>query len=120
MKSTIRVRGTLATAIVIALAGAVEASAQTADVAGAWILTVESDVGITNPTITFEQDGMTLTGHYSSENLGEADLTGTREWIGDHLHVLGGCARGARRGHLQRDRQRRRRDLRNAGYRWRA
>ena len=77
MKYTIRVSRTLATAIVVALAGAVEASAQTADVAGAWILTVESDVGITNPTVTFEQDGMTLTGHYSSENLGEADLTVT-------------------------------------------
>ncbi len=77
MMYTIRVGTMLATAFAIALAGAVNASAQTANVAGAWILTVDSDAGITNPTVTFEQDGETLTGHYSSENLGENDLTGT-------------------------------------------
>jgi hypothetical protein len=27
--------------------------------------------------VTFKQSGETLTGHYSSTNLGEADLTGT-------------------------------------------
>ena len=74
---TIRVSGMLATAIAIALAGTVEASAQTANVAGAWTLTVDSDAGITTPSVTLVQDGETLTGHYSSENLGENDLTGT-------------------------------------------
>ncbi len=77
MKYTIRVSKILATAIAIALAGAVEASAQTADVAGAWTFTVTTEMGITNPAVTLEQDGMTLTGHYSSEGLGENDLTGT-------------------------------------------
>ncbi len=67
-----------ASAIMIALAGAVEASAQTADVAGAWTFTVTTAVsGVTYPEVTLEQDGETLTGHYSSEILGEADLTGT-------------------------------------------
>ena len=43
MKYTIRVSKILATAIAIALAGAVEASAQTADVAGAWTFTVTTE-----------------------------------------------------------------------------
>ncbi len=71
------VSGILATAITIALTGAVEASAQTMNLTGAWTFTVDSDAGITYPAVTLEQDGETLTGHYSSENLGENDLTGT-------------------------------------------
>ena len=78
MKYTIRVSGILAAAIVIALAGAVEASAQTANLSGAWTFTVTTEVsGVTNPAVTLEQDGMTLTGHYSSAQLGENDLSGT-------------------------------------------
>ena len=74
----IRVSGMLATAIVIVLAGAVEAGAQTANVAGAWVFTVVTEAsGTTQPAVTLEQDGETLTGSYSSETLGEADLTGT-------------------------------------------
>ena len=76
--SSIRLSGMLATAIVIAIAGAVEASAQTADVAGAWTFTVTTAVtGTSTPAVRLEQDGDTLTGHYSSENLGEANLTGS-------------------------------------------
>ncbi len=57
---------------------AVQADAQTADVAGEWTFTVTTaESGVTTPSVTLEQDGETLTGHYSSENLGEADLTGT-------------------------------------------
>lgn len=52
-------------------------AAQTADVAGKWNLTVTTGQGTTNPTFTLVQDGEKLTGHYSSEALGEADLTGT-------------------------------------------
>ncbi len=66
----------LTAAVVIALVGAVEASAQT-NLSSAWTFTVETDTGITNPAVTLVQDGMTLTGHYSSEALGENDLTGT-------------------------------------------
>ena len=75
--TSIRVGGMLATAIGIAIAGAVEASAQTVDLTGAWTFEVTTDTGITYPAVTLEQDGETLTGHYSSEALGEADLTGT-------------------------------------------
>ncbi len=77
MKFTnIRVGRLLTTAIMIALAGAVEASAQT-DLTGAWTFTVSSDAGITYPAVTLEQDGETLTGHYASEGLGEADFSGS-------------------------------------------
>jgi hypothetical protein len=33
--------------------------------------------GTTMPTVTLKQDGEKLTGHYSSQTLGEADITGT-------------------------------------------
>ena len=76
--TNIRVGRILATAIVIASMATVEADAQTADVAGEWTFTVTTaESGVTTPSVTLEQDGETLTGHYSSENLGEADLTGT-------------------------------------------
>ncbi len=74
--NSIRAGGILATAIVITLAGAVEASAQT-DLSGDWIFAVTTDTGTTYPEVTLEQDGETLTGHYSSEALGEADLSGS-------------------------------------------
>ena len=48
-----------------------------ADVAGDWALTVETDAGTTTPSVVLEQDGADLTGHYSSETLGEADVTGS-------------------------------------------
>ena len=76
MKYAIRISTMLATALVIALAGAVEASAQMS-LSGAWTFTVDLDGSITYPAVTLMQDGMTLTGHYSSEGLGENDITGT-------------------------------------------
>ncbi len=76
MEYTIRMTTMLATALVIALTGAVEASAQTS-LSGAWTFTVDIDGSITYPAVTLEQDGETLTGHYSSEGLGENDFTGT-------------------------------------------
>ncbi len=72
----IRVSAMLTKAVVIALVGAVEASAQTS-LSGAWTFTVDLDGSITYPAVTLMQDGMTLTGHYSSEGLGENDITGT-------------------------------------------
>ncbi len=74
--STIRVNGMLAMAIVIALAGAVETSAQT-DLSGDWVFAVTTDTGTTYPEVTLVQDGETLTGHYASEGLGEADFSGS-------------------------------------------
>ena len=47
------------------------------DVTGKWQLTVESAAGTGTPTVTFKQDGEKLSGHYSSQTLGEADFTGS-------------------------------------------
>jgi hypothetical protein len=47
------------------------------DVTGKWLFTVETEAGSGTPTVTLKQDGEKLTGHYSSANLGEADLTGS-------------------------------------------
>ena len=47
------------------------------DVTGAWVFTVTSEAGTTNPAVTLKQDGDTITGHYSSQLFGEADLAGT-------------------------------------------
>ena len=44
---------------------------------GDWVLNVITDAGDGTPTVTFMQEGEQLTGHYASENLGEADLVGT-------------------------------------------
>jgi len=47
------------------------------DITGTWIFEVQTDAGTGTPTVTFKQDGEKLTGHYSSQTLGEADLMGT-------------------------------------------
>jgi hypothetical protein len=47
------------------------------DVTGVWVFSVESPAGKSNPTLTFKQDGEKLTGQYSSQLMGQADLTGT-------------------------------------------
>jgi hypothetical protein len=56
------------------------ASAQTVskpDLTGKWLFTVTTDAGSGTPTVTLKQQGDTLTGHYSSQLLGEVDLKGT-------------------------------------------
>lgn len=76
----IRLLGALTVAATaIAFGGAERASAQTVDASGAWAFVVTMDTGgePTTPSLTLEQDGETLTGHYSSDSLGEADVTGT-------------------------------------------
>jgi hypothetical protein len=47
------------------------------DVSGTWVFEVQTDAGSGTPTVTLKQEGEKLTGHYSSQTLGEADLTGT-------------------------------------------
>jgi hypothetical protein len=47
------------------------------DLTGKWGFTVETEAGTGTPTVTLKQDGEKLTGHYSSQTLGEADLVGT-------------------------------------------
>ncbi len=66
-------------AIVMLAMGLVSVSAQNpADVGGGWALTVDTEAGgTTTPSITLVQDGSELTGHYSSDTLGEADVTGS-------------------------------------------
>jgi hypothetical protein len=65
------------TVFALVTAFAAVAAAQTANVTGTWTFTVETGGGSGNPTVTFKQDGEKLTGHYSSQTLGEADFTGT-------------------------------------------
>jgi hypothetical protein len=47
------------------------------DLSGKWTFQVTTSAGSGEPTVTFKHTGDELTGHYSSTNLGEADLTGT-------------------------------------------
>lgn len=46
------------------------------DVSGTWQMTVNTDNGVTNPTMTLEQSGTTVTGSYSSQALGQSDVSG--------------------------------------------
>ena len=65
---------------VCALAAASLATAGQAskvDVTGKWLFNVQTDAGSGTPTVTLKQDGEKLTGHYSSQNFGEQELTGT-------------------------------------------
>ena len=65
------------TVLTLVTAFAAVTAAQAVNVTGTWTFTVEAGQGSGNPTLTFKQDGEKLTGHYSSQTLGEADLTGT-------------------------------------------
>lgn len=86
-------------AVVIAMAAftgspAVHAQAKV-DVTGSWAFEVQTEAGTGTPQVSFKQDGEKLTGHYSSQTLGEADLTGTVK--GQNVHFtftadLGGQA----------------------------
>jgi len=65
-------------AVALAFAGAATVAAQAKiDLTGKWVFTVQTDAGTGTPTVTFKQDGEKVSGHYSSQTLGEADLTGT-------------------------------------------
>jgi len=66
---------TLAT-ISFALAGSLMAQAPV-NLTGKWLFTVQTSAGNGTPTVTLKQEGEKLTGHYSSAQLGEAELTGT-------------------------------------------
>ncbi len=75
MQKSMWVITTIAT--VLGLASFITAQTSKVDVSGTWLFTVQTDAGTTSPTVTLKQDGEKLTGHYSSEALGEADLTGS-------------------------------------------
>jgi hypothetical protein len=68
------------------------------DVTGKWTFNVQTDAGSGTPTVTLKQDAEKLTGHYSSQNFGEQELTGsikgsdftfsfTADVQGNSLHV---------------------------------
>ena len=71
----------VATVAVIATAFLALTAAQTPqakfDVTGIWAFEVQTENGTGTPQLTFKQEGEKLTGHYSSQMLGEAELTGT-------------------------------------------
>src|ERR1035437_4949741 len=46
-------------------------------ITGKWTFTVQSDAGSGTPTVTFKQQGDSISGRYSSQVLGERDFTGT-------------------------------------------
>src|SRR5262245_60791935 len=47
------------------------------DLTGSWSFDVSTSVGTGTPTVTLTQKGDSLTGHYSSAALGEAEITGS-------------------------------------------
>ena len=74
-------RQVIVTAAVIVAAFMAVPAAQTApakiDVTGIWAFEVQTENGTGTPQLTFKQEGEKLTGHYSSQFLGEAELSGT-------------------------------------------
>ena len=48
-----------------------------ADVAGTWNIMLDIGGNTATPSVTFKQDGETLTGTYHSQMLGEQKITGT-------------------------------------------
>ena len=77
-----RSRAWIATALIatVALLQPTSLPAQTAapvDVSGKWAFTVTTDAGTGTPTVTLKQQGDSLTGHYSSQLLGERELKGS-------------------------------------------
>ncbi len=46
------------------------------DLTGKWLFSVVTDNGTGTPTVTLKQQGDTLSGHYSSQTLGEVDFKG--------------------------------------------
>jgi hypothetical protein len=57
--------------------GAAAQSDTKVDLTGKWLFSVTTDAGTGTPTVTLKQQGDSLSGHYSSQTLGEADLKGT-------------------------------------------
>jgi len=69
-------RFAVVTAVFTLLSAIGFAQAAKIDVTGKWLFTVDTTAGSGTPTITLQQQGEALTGHYSGQ-LGEADLTGS-------------------------------------------
>lgn len=73
----------LAVLVAVALAclpapmAALERAQSKIDVTGAWAFEVQTEAGTGTPQVTFKQDGEKLTGVYSSQLLGQLELTGS-------------------------------------------
>ena len=70
------IRSIVAVALGVALVSMPSSLEAQADFAGSWILSVTTDNGVTNPSLNIQQDGVRLTGRYSSEALGEQNVRG--------------------------------------------
>ena len=67
----------VAVAALMAVSAILQAQSKT-DVTGKWALEVMTQAGgTTMPEVTLKQEGEKLTGHYTSQALGEANITGT-------------------------------------------
>ena len=66
----------IASVAILIIAFSSAAAPKVADVTGTWNVSVETQAGSGNPTITLKQEGETLTGTYKGQ-LGEATLKGT-------------------------------------------
>ncbi len=73
---TIRFTGALLSAVAIMFAVTSPSNAQT-NMAGSWALEVSTTQGTTTPELTLAQEGMKLTGSYSSGTLGKNEVSGT-------------------------------------------
>ena len=71
-----RMSAAMVATVLLGAAWAAGVSAQAVDVTGTWTMEVTTDAGTTTPTMTLEQHDDHVTGHYSSETLGEADVEG--------------------------------------------
>jgi hypothetical protein len=59
------------------LPSTIVAQDKSVDLTGKWLFTVTTDAGTGTPTVTLAQKGDSLTGHYSSQVLGESELKGS-------------------------------------------
>lgn len=63
--------------VVLSLAFGPALAQEKIDVTGTWAFEVQTDNGTGTPTLVFKQDGEKITGTYSSQMIGEAQLAGT-------------------------------------------
>ena len=77
MRSKLARAAIIAALLVIGSAAAWAGQAAKVDVTGTWAFVVESAGGTGMPTVTLKQEGEKVSGHYSSQLMGEAELSGT-------------------------------------------
>ena len=75
--TTTRIERTLVVMVMFVLSGAAVAVAQDVDLTGTWLLDVSTSGGAGDVTLTLVQDGETLSGTYSSSQVGDTELRGT-------------------------------------------